>query len=558
MKLRLLLPTILLLFAGLAASPTASAQLPILEELDKTIDLSEGFVQNRLARIKNIRNLLDDPNISLQQQYNTYTMLYKEYRSFQFDNAMQMLNERERVARELKDRSLIAEVNIDRALLYTTSGMFFEASKLLDSGIDTLHLNRDQRVKYYSAQHRFHSDFMHYTSDQDVKMRAGYKMMYYRERILESTTPDETVHQYIIVRNHMSSGRWEDAEKISRALLSSFKPDEHEYAMYSYDLGRICEALERRDEMVEWFARSAMADMRSATKDNASLCSLAQNLLERDEIDRAFRYITISLNDALYYNAKLRPWQISGVIPDIERAYHAKQTLQREEIEREQERSRLFIIIISILAIVLFGGCCYMASLLVRSGRDARRIREMNEHIGHSNEELQRLNERLEAMNSELREANIVKEEYIGLFLSMCSDYIEKLTTMQRNVRRKLSQGKAAELERELSSSSLMDEELDNFYEMFDNAFLSLYPRFVEEFNALLRPDAHIELKKGEKLNTELRIFALIRLGITDSSRIASLLRYSVNTIYNYRARTKNNALDDRSSFEERIKIIGK
>ena len=199
-----------------------------------------------------------------------------------------------------------------------------------------------------------------------------------------------------------------------------------------------------------------------------------------------------------------------------------------------------------------------MAILLSRRNKDARKIGEMNERIGNSNIELQTLNDKLAAINIDLREANAVKEEYIALFLSMCSDYIEKLTTLQRNVRRKLSQGKGAELEREMSSSSIMDEELQNFYDMFDNAFLHLYPNFVDEFNALLRPETRVEPKRGERLNTELRIFALIRLGISDSSRIAALLRYSVNTIYNYRARTKSNAIGDRDSFEERIKTIGK
>ena len=196
--------------------------------------------------------------------------------------------------------------------------------------------------------------------------------------------------------------------------------------------------------------------------------------------------------------------------------------------------------------------------MLGRYRRNTQKIREMNERITTTNAALKSLNEQLELVNSDLSEANAVKEEYIALFLSMCSDYIEKLKAMQRNVRRKLYQGKGAELEKEFSSSNLMDEELNNFYEMFDNAFLSLYPNFVDEFNSLLKPDTYIKPKKGEKLNTELCIFALIRLGITDSSRIASLLRYSVNTIYNYRARTKNNALCDRDTFEQRIMTIGK
>ncbi|MDE5906176.1 MAG: transcriptional regulator, partial [Alistipes sp.] len=312
----------------------------------------------------------------------------------------------------------------------------------------------------------------------------------------------------------------------------------------------IAEALDREEEKALWYARSAIADVRCATKDNASLCCLAQAMLHRQEINRAFRYITISLNDALFYNAKLRPWQIANIIPMVEKSYL--------EVRAQQEKSvRNYLIVISVLTSVLLGICIFMLRLYRRSQISQRKIETMNRQIQEYNASLSAVNEHTREMNKALVESNAVKEEYIALFLSMCSNYIEKLTAYQRNVRNKLSKGRIAELQAESSSSSLMDAELNNFYEMFDNAFLQLYPDFVEEFNSLLIPTARIELKKGERLNTELRIFALIRLGITDSSRIASLLRYSVNTIYNYRARIKNNAAGSRDDFEKRIRTIG-
>ena len=537
---------------------TTSAQSDILADLDRTLDSSQSFVDAHSLHIKGVEDMLLESNLSLNQRYNICDRLYNEYFAFQFDKAMAMLDERYRLASAMSSHNLIADVFIDRAMLYTTSGMYFEASDVLENGIDTLRLDDKQLVEYYNVQQRFHSDFWHYTSDVDARNRSGQKKAYYRNRILELTPESDLLHRSISIRNYSESGQWHKADSLNRIVLGTLSADVHEFAMYAYDQARICEALERRDEMIEWFARSAITDIRTATKDNASLCSLAQVLLERNDIDRAFRYVTMSLNDALFYNAKLRPWQISGIMPNIEKAYQQKQKTQSEELKLQEEHSRHLAIIISVLAIALLGICFYMATLVVRLGKNARKIGEMNEHIAGSNNELKMLNDKLEAINGDLREANAVKEEYIALFLSMCSDYIEKLSTYQRNVRRKLSQGKSTELERELSSSSIMDEELQNFYDMFDNAFLNLYPNFVEEFNSLLKPDTQIELKRGERLNTELRIFALIRLGICDSSRIAALLRYSVNTIYNYRARTKNNALGDRDTFEERVKTIGK
>lgn len=552
------LSTILLLVAGVFTFNATVAQNAVFEELDRALESAQEYIDVRETKIAGYEAMLQQETLSPIQRYNIYKSLYEEYASYQLDRAMVMLDRRYELSTTMRDKELMADDQLDRAMLYTVSAMYLEAEQMLDKEIDTLHLTREQLVRYYATQQRFHSDFWHYTSDEEVRNRSGAKKTYYRNRILQITDENHPMHRDMVLRNLTEGGRWAEAELLNMELLEGFTPDDHEYAMYAYDRARILEALERRDEMREWFARSAISDIRTATKDNASLCSLAQSLLEIDDIDRAFRYVTISLNDALYYNAKLRPWQISAVIPDIEKAYQNKQQAHREMLEKQEAYSRNLAMIISVLAVLLLAICCYMAYLLRRSLKSSRKIREMNEHIEETNTKLQKLNEKLESVNSDLREANAVKEEYIALFLSMCSDYIEKLTTMQRNVRRKLSQGKASELERELQSSSLMDEELDNFYQMFDNAFLNLYPNFVEEFNALLKPDAHIEPKRGERLNTELRIFALIRLGIHDSSRIASLLRYSVNTIYNYRARTKNSALNDRDSFEERIKTIGK
>lgn len=537
---------------------TAYAQRDVLIELDHTLDAAEGYIDVRYAQIRSLEAMLNNYELSPLQRYNIYDNLYNEYFAFQFDKALESLDMRYDIASKMGSRELMMDVQIDRAMLYTTSAMFLEAEEILEQGIDTLSLQPDQLIDYYGVQHRFHRDFWHYTGDGEQRTRSGQRRDYYRTLLLDLTPENETLHKVVAISGLTDNERWAEADKLNRALLATLTPDEHEYAMYSYNQARICEALDEREEMIEWFARSAIADIRTATRDNASLCSLATVLLECGDVDRAFRYITISLNDALFYNAKLRPWQISGVMPEIEKAYQEKQQAQSERLKLQEEHSRQLAIVISILAVALLGICCYMAILLLRLRRDTRKISEMNERIGNSNAELHTLNEKLEAINIDLREANAVKEEYIALFLAMCSDYIEKLTTFQRNVRRKLAQGKAAELEQELSSSSIMDEELQNFYDMFDNAFLNLYPNFVEEFNALLKPDSRIEPKRSERLNTELRIFALIRLGICDSSRIAALLRYSVNTIYNYRARTKNSALDDRDTFEERVKRIGK
>jgi len=545
---------LLLSIVFLAAEPCPAATLPEVEEtireLDRLLDRADQYTAKHDVRVVTIENMLQSRGVSLEQQYDTYGQLYDEFAAFQFNKAMEMLDKQMEIACRLGDRSRQTDVLLDRAMLYTTSGTFLEASVLLNSTIDTLSLTPAQRIAYYNAQHRFYFDFSEYTHTPEMNRIAAAKIRHYREKLLEETSASSEIRQYMTIRDCIDRGEHARADELNRQLLAQFSPDSHPYAVYAYNQALIAEALGREQETALWYARSAIADIKCATKDNASLCCLAQIMLREQQIDRAFRYITISLNDALFYNAKLRPWQIANIIPMVEKSYL--------EARAQQERSgRNYLIVISVLATVLFGICLYVMRLYQRSQASQRKIESMNRQIQEYNDSLSAVNECTRDMNTALVESNAVKEEYIALFLSMCSNYIEKLMAFQRNVRNKLSKGKIAELQAECSSSSLMDAELNSFYEMFDNAFLQLYPDFVEEFNSLLKPSARIELKKGERLNTELRIFALIRLGITDSSRIASLLRYSVNTIYNYRARIKNNAAGSRDDFEKSIRTIG-
>lgn len=554
MKATALIPYGILIAAAILACPyAAQADSDIdeeIEKLDRALDLADEYVSTHNVKVMTIENMLHSRGVSLEQQYEIYGQLYDQYVAFQFDKAMQMLARQAELAEELNDRRKIADVTLSRAMLYTTSGMFFEANILLSSSIDTTVLTRPQLIEYYNIQQRFYFDFNEYTQTPEMNRISKAKVRYYRDRILKETTSTSEAHQYIVIRDCMDNGDYERADQLNRRLLAQFNPNSHEYAVHAYDQARICDALSQTKEKILWYTRSATADVKCATKDNASLCCLAQAMLQDNQIDRAFRYITISLNDALFYNAKLRPWQIASVLPMIEKSY-------QESIARQQRHTHNYFIVALVLATALLGICLLVVYLYHRSQVTRRKIEQMHQQIKEYNASLSESNEKARIMNAALIEANTVKEEYIGLFLSMCSNYIEKLMSYQRSVRRKLAAGKIAELKAESSSSEVIDAELESFYEMFDNAFLQLYPNFVEEFNSLLKPSSRIELKKGERLNTELRIFALIRLGITDSSRIAALLRYSVNTIYNYRARIKNNAAGSRDDFEEAIKTIG-
>lgn len=551
MKLRSFLSSLLCVLAGgcCLAAPHSERFERLLKNLDAELRASNKYVEARLRRIRFLLDMKSDIAASREQQYQLNRKLYDEYFSFQFDSALYCLNDNLRLAESLADKRRAAETLVELGLLYTTSGMYLEAREVLARQIDTQSLAGDQLTRYYWVQQRFNRDFHEYSKHSVMAENAIRKVDYYRSKLFATLPPDGEEYLSLRVSEAIDAARMERADSLNGLLLARHTPDSHPYAMHAYNQALIDYAL-GRDTFGEWYARSAISDVLTATKDNASITSLARLLFEEQDIERAFRYILISMDDAIFYNAKLRPWQIAQIMPVIEKSY----TKHNQAAQRTQRRMTL-LIGISAAAILLFA--IYAFVMFRRARRAAREIHRKNTQISSINEELSRMNAKLRDLNTSIAEANGVKEEYIGLLLSMCSNYIEKLLGLQRTVKRKLSAGKGSELQKELSSTALMDAELEDFYNMFDSAFLRLYPDFVEEFNSLLKDDERIVLHKGEMLNTELRIFALIRLGITDSSKIAALLRYSVNTIYNYRAKVKNKARGGRDDFEDSIRTIG-
>ncbi len=521
-----------------------------LQQLDAAIADADRYVAEKEVRIKTIENSLQSRGISAEQRYFIYGQLYEEYVTYNFAKASEALENQEAAARELGDRTKLNEVLLSRAMVNATGGMYLEASNILQNQIDTTILTESQLINYWNVQQRFWYDYRDYLHGEDEGGRMAAKINWYRNAILSSAPENSTLYQGIAVRQAMESQNWGQADFLCKNLIAKLDPDSHDYANWTYYEARICEQLDRREEMNTWYIRSAIADLKTATKDNASLCSLSQELFSTGQMERAFNYIRTSLDDARFFDAWLRQWQIAAVFPDIQRGY--------EEFQAKHERRmRLLLGIISVLAVITLVASFWTFRAYKKQRRMNIQFREMNRQIQEFSQSLQSVNEKLTAANSDLTEANAAKEEYIGLFVSLSSEYIDKMKKYQGNVRKRIISGQYDEILSEISSRKLIEDELKEFYQLFDKSFLNLYPDFVEQFNALLKPESRIEPKKGELMTTELRIFALIRLGITQSSEIASLLRYSVNTIYNYRAQVKNSALDDRDNFEEKVRHLG-
>ena len=276
---------------------------------------------------------------------------------------------------------------------------------------------------------------------------------------------------------------------------------------------------------------------------------LAQLLYENGDMERAYQYMRFSWNATKFYNARLRSWQSADVLSLIDKTYQAM-------IEKQNDRLQQYLVLITALLVLLIGALGYIYRQMKKLAVARNHLQTPNHQLNQMNEEIQQINASLTSTNAELSESNQIKEEYIARFIKLCSTYINRLDAYRRMVNKKVSAGQIAELLKITRSQDALDEELEELYANFDTAFLHLFPDFVKKFNALLQDNEQIILKKDELLNTELRIFALIRLGIEDSSQIAEFLRYSVNTIYNYRAKVKNKARGSREDFEDLVRKI--
>ena len=325
--------------------------------------------------------------------------------------------------------------------------------------------------------------------------------------------------------------------------------DDHSKAMITYTLSEAYRLEGDKKGQKHFLALSAIADLKSAVKEYVSLRKLASLVYEDGDIDRAYNYLKCSLEDATLCNARLRTLEISQVFPIIDQAYQLK-------TKRQQQEMKISLICISLLSVFLLVAIFFVYKQMKKVAAARREVIDTNTLLQELNGELHDSNSQLKEMNHTLSEANYIKEEYIGRYMDQCSTYLDKMDLYRRSLNKIAATGRVEELYKAIKSSQFLEEELKEFYANFDMTFLQLFPNFVEEFNALLVEP--MQPKQGELLNTELRIFALIRLGITDSTKIAQFLRYSVTTIYNYRTRVRNKALGERDEFEAKVMKIGK
>jgi hypothetical protein len=521
----------------------------LLTVLDGTIKRNHEFQQIREGRIQGLKSLLADRQMGNGQKYLVLDKLYAEYRSYRFDSALYYLLVKTSLAEQLGQKEWTNNSLIQQVGLLSATGMYKEAADALEK-IDRSRIATDQLPGYFSTLANYYSQLAYYTRISSMVPKYNLLTGLYRDSALAAFPEHSTAYLHIVEMKRYTERKLDESLELAKSILAQTEPEHPDYALYAYRVASNYRDMGNRDKEKEYLIRSAIADIRNGIKDNASLTMLAMVLYREKHIAKAYDYIQFSLADAAYFKAPLRYIELSNVLPLINDAYHLKLEKQKGMLER-------YLLLISFLSVFLITSLAFIVLQFKRLSNARLDLQKANKMLFDLNNELSGANQQLNSLNFQLVESNRIKEQYIGLFLNRCSNYIEKLEQYQKQANKMLAARKYAELFESTKSGHLIDSELSEFYETFDHTFLILFPNFVEQLNELFKEEERIVLRKGELLNTELRIFALIRLGITDSSKIAGLLRYSVTTIYNYRVKVKNKALVPRENLEELVMQIG-
>lgn len=506
----------------------------IYEMVDREMELAPLYEREKEKRIDLLRHQLSGgraPDLDIA----IYDRLIEEYETYQSDSALHYIDLNLRNPKVKTNKNKTDRLMLKQADILSHAGLFRIAEKQLDqlrsSGLDETLL-----PQYYKTRAFLYQYLMEYFSESAYGTDNERLRDAYTDSLLMVAAPGSSDY---IVAWALSSDRNNGNEAVTDTLLKKieeYESGEHEYSLLTSVLSYMYKRKEDEKNQVKYLALSAISDFKGVVRENGAIRELATICYENSDIERANRYVKHSFSDANSYASRMRNAQSSKMLPIIDEAY----TTSHLSMNR---RLTFYGIAVSVLAAILM-------ALTWVSIRQMRRARRAKETIATSLEEQEVLSERLREVNLQLEKANtrlqassILREEYAGLFMEYCSLAISGLQQYHQSLRVMATTGNIKGLLKKIDSTDIVNKTLHDFYDKFDEAILNLYPDFVEKFNTLLRPDEQLSLRSGERLNTELRIFALIRIGITDSEKIAHFLRCSLSTVYTYRSRVKSRAI---------------
>ena len=537
-------PNLYLICFFLAISlQTVNAQQTDIDRLYNTIDSliehrSELLAEKEI-RLKALKDGLQE-GLDEDQLFKLNERIYDEYMAYNFDSAYYYINKNVERQRALGHADRFAASAVRMAHILAVSGIFNNARLLLNE-VRVEDISTANKIDYYEQQSElnlFRSEMANFTPLFPAYVDS---MQHYRQKILEIAPHDSYNYIFNLATYTCEQGEVDKAIKMLEDYLPKLRQGDRHYSIVTSTLAFFYTHKKQPETREKYLLLSAISDLRASILENNSLRELSIILLERQEYKKAYNYLQQASADAKLYGSRLRSLQAARLAPLITQAYDTERV-------RTQNRTYILLAILSVITLLLIGTIAFILSMM-------RKRRAAIEKINTLNQELERRNAAIEAANNEMKESNRIKDEYIGRFLELSSNYIQRGEERAKLLNRLARDKKMAELYAELKSSASLNESIRLFYQNFDTAFLNIYPNFIKEVNSLMANGNQFEVDGGQKLTTELRILALIRLGINDNQKIADILRSSITTIYTYRSKIKSRALS-KDTFEDEIRII--
>lgn len=544
--MRYLLLSLAMCLAFISAAKSSHYYLGLL---DQAIADREKYMEIKERRIDSLKLQLAMRH-DATAQYHACNKLACEYMNYSLDSALAYAKQAARLAKG----SSHANACMNIARIYNLTGLMpKEAFDILQS-LDRGTLEGESLARYYILALQIYDNLAHNAFDKEISQEYERTAQLYRDSALMLSPGNEI----ILANKYIEEGNYEMARSVVHGGLSDDMTGNDAAARF-HVLARIYGLQNNVPQRKKYLALAARCDMVNGAREYMALQELAQMLYDEGDIDRAYRYIHRSIADAIACNARSRMLEMSKTIPIIDADY-----------DRKQAETNFYLYMACAFVGVLSALLLAIAIYVHKRNRKLQAAKLLQECLNHQleqsnemqsrlNEQLRKLNEDLrhanleqQALNKQLQQANSIKEEYITLFINLCSEYLSKMESYRNNLQKIAAQRNFDSLYSAVMSNRRIDKEIDDFYAQFDQAFLHLFPTFVDDFNKLLQPECQVKLKNEQRLNTELRIFALTRLGIHDSEKVAGFLRCSFSTIYNYRTKMKNRAID-RENFESQV-----
>ena len=538
---------LVVVMALVAVAAAGASRQDAFHRLDSLISAQPQIVAAKEVRLAQLKSDLGKER-TLAGRYEATKRLYEEYSAYQYDSAYAYVSDCLRLAQEMGDAMLMNESRLNLAHILSTACLMDKARQTL-SQIDTAQLSPDELIQYHRTRTDlliYQAEYMHGT--QYVQEYVRQLMAERRAAIATHVPHDNVNYQLTLAESYADNNQAQRAIELLSSLMKNYHSGERLYSIITSTMSFHYSQNGDKDKQLYYLIKSAESDLEGCIRENTSLRLIADRLFDEGDIDRAYRYMRVAVDDANFYGTRLRNIQSSRIVPKILTAYQTKQ-------DRNRRNMMWLLGIISVIAAMLVVGVFAIYQLLKRYRRLNDQKKAINEQLSQVNVQLGDTVEQLHETNGLLREREKLKEEYIARFLTLSSRFIDRGEEQRKALYRLHRDRKTEELARELKSTHFGNENAQLFYENFDNAFLNIYPNFVDEVNKLLQEGGKIEVKQGKRLTTESRVLALIRIGITDNQSIANILRASLTTIYTYRSKLKARALS-KDDFESQVRMI--